>query len=555
MDREAWRQFESFRRDAGPVENQLVDDLVDGEFYDRQEFLRRGTMFGLSLSALSAALVAAGEAPVAFASEAVVAAGGRLKVGIFPVPAGVVEPHSQLGSGVFLASVAGEYLVRSTINGVLRPELAVSWKPNADATIWTMKLRPKVKFQSGQTLSAQDVIATFKRITDPNSQSQALSVFDGTLVPDGVQRGPTADTVSFHLERPSASFPLATSPSTFSAIILPAGYQPGTYVSQPQGTGAFQFASYTPGVGATFNRFGGWWRGRPRLDGVDATFFADSAAVDAALLSGNIDLTTSTALATDRPLYNNSRIRIFQARSADHAQVCMRVDRPPFNDYRVRQALALCLDRPALARTLYGKYAQIGNDHPFAPIYRSTVHIRQRRRDLRLAKQLLAAAGDKNGLSAQLTVGDYGVGTQYAQIIQEAARQIGIKLNIKTQPLTAYYAGSPTTTPWLNDPMTITPWLSRPIPNTYLTAGLQSKGIWNASHYASRRFDSLANAFIAAIALKDQRKYARKMETLLQYDTPVIWAWFSDDTTAGSTHVRGYKVLPNSFYLSDVSKA
>ncbi len=516
MDREAWRQFESFRRDAGPVENQLVDDLVDGEFYDRQEFLRRGTMFGLSLSALSAALVAAGEAPVAFASEAVVAAGGRLKVGIFPVPAGVVEPHSQLGSGVFLASVAGEYLVRSTINGVLRPELAVSWKPNADATIWTMKLRPKVKFQSGQTLS----------------------------VPDGVQRGPTADTVSFHLERPSASFPLATSPSTFSAIILPAGYQPGTYVSQPQGTGAFQFASYTPGVGATFNRFGGWWRGRPRLDGVDATFFADSAAVDAALLSGNIDLTTSTALATDRPLYNNSRIRIFQARSADHAQVCMRVDRPPFNDYRVRQALALCLDRPALARTLYGKYAQIGNDHPFAPIYRSTVHIRQRRRDLRLAKQLLAAAGDKNGLSAQLTVGDYGVGTQYA-----------IKLNIKTQPLTAYYAGSPTTTPWLNDPMTITPWLSRPIPNTYLTAGLQSKGIWNASHYASRRFDSLANAFIAAIALKDQRKYARKMETLLQYDTPVIWAWFSDDTTAGSTHVRGYKVLPNSFYLSDVSKA
>jgi hypothetical protein len=40
---------------------------------------------------------------------------------------------------------------------------------------------------------------------------------------------------------------------------------------------------------------------------------------------------------------------------------------------------------------------------------------------------------------------------------------------------------------------------------------------------------------------------------MLQHDTPVIWAWFSDDTTAGSTKVRGYHVLPNNFYLSDVS--
>jgi peptide/nickel transport system substrate-binding protein len=196
MDREARRQFELFRRDAGPVENQAIDDLLEGEFYDRQEFLRRGTMFGLSLSVLSAALVAAGEAPVAFAKATAPRAGARLKVGISPVPAGTIEPFSQLGSGVFLASIAGEYLVRSTINGLVRPELAVSWKPNAHATVWTVKLRQNVKFQSGQTLSAQDVIATFTRLTDPKGQSQALSVFGGVLVPDGVRPGPTADSVA-----------------------------------------------------------------------------------------------------------------------------------------------------------------------------------------------------------------------------------------------------------------------------------------------------------------------------------------------------------------------
>ena len=553
MHREARRQFEAFRRNAEPVANQVVDDLLDGEFYDRQEFLRRGTMFGLSVSALSAALVAAGEAPVAFAGSSRLRAGGQLNVGIFPIPSGTIEPYSQLGSGVFLASIAGEYLVRSTIGGLARPELATSWKPNANATVWTVKIRPNVKFQNGQTLTARDVIATFKRVTDPNSQSQALSVFNGVLVPDGVQPGPTADTVVFHLERPTASFPLAISPSTFSAMILPANYEPGTFTSQPQATGAFQFASYTPGVGATFARFDRWWRGRPPLDRVNAIFYADSAAVDAALLSGQIDLTTSAALATDRPLFGNKNIHIFRARSADHAEVCMRVDLPPFNDHRVREAIALSLNRPAIVRTLFSKYAQVGNDHPFAPIYPSTVAIPQRHEDLRRAKELLAAAGHKHGFSAQLTLGEYGAGVEYAQIIQAAVKKIGIKLSIKSEPLTAYYAGTPKTTPWLNAPMTLTPWLSRPTPNTYLTAGLQSKGIWNASHYRSRKFDSLSNSYIAAIALKDQRRYARQIETLLRHDTPVIWAWFSDDTTAGSTKVRGYTVLPNSFYLSNVS--
>jgi peptide/nickel transport system substrate-binding protein len=553
MDREARREFSRFRQTAGPVENQVIDDLLDGEFTDRREFLRRGTMFGLSASALSGALLAAGEAPVAFAKPETRNAGGGLRVGIFPAPTGAIEPHSQIGSGVFLASIVGEYLVRSTVAGLVRPELAVAWKPNADASVWTVTLRPNVKFQSGQTLSADDVIATFKRLTDPTSQSQAISVFNGVLTPDGVQKGPTGDTVAFHLENPTASFPFAISPTTFNAIVLPAAYQLGSFVSRPQTTGAFQLTSYTPGVGASFSRFDGWWHGRPPLDGVDATIYADAAAVDSALGAGTIDLTTQTAFTSDRPLYTNPKLQIFQARSADHTQVCMRVDKPPFNDYRVRQAIALSLDRPAVAKALYSKYAEVGNDHPFAPIYPSTVPIAQRTQNLKLAKQLLAASGHKNGFSQQITVGQFASNTTYAEIIQASARKIGVKFTIKTEPLSVYYAGTATTTPWLNDPITITSWNSRPVPSTYLSAGLDSKGIWNASHYSNPKFDSLSKSYIGAISLKDQRKYASQIETLIQHDTPTLWAWFAADTTAGSTKVQGYKVLPNNFYLSDVS--
>ena len=86
----------------------------------------------------------------------------------------------------------------------------------------------------------------------------------------------------------------------------------------------------------------------------------------------------------------------------------MRCDKPPFNDHRVRQAIALSLDRPAIANALFGKYAQIGNDSPFAPIFPSTdKSVPQRHIDLPMAKQLLKDAGHPNGFSATLYTEQY----------------------------------------------------------------------------------------------------------------------------------------------------
>src|SRR5262249_56385878 len=87
MDRESRRRFEEFRRStAGEAENTLIDELIDGEM-DRSEFIRRGSVFGLSLTGLAAALAAAGEAPLAFAKPVAANAGGRLRGGCIPPPA------------------------------------------------------------------------------------------------------------------------------------------------------------------------------------------------------------------------------------------------------------------------------------------------------------------------------------------------------------------------------------------------------------------------------------------------------------------------------------
>jgi peptide/nickel transport system substrate-binding protein len=412
-------------------------------------------------------------------------------------------------------------------------------------------------------MKADDVVVTFKRLVDPNSGSQALSAFKGVLSPDGVRKVDDF-TVQFHLDAPAASFPYLTSSTTYQAIILPANYQLGSFEKTPQCTGAFRLVAYTPGVGATYERFAGWWGGQAPLDGVDLKYFSDDAAVISALLGNQIDLVNEIHFSTGRALFGNSNVQIFSARGATHRLVPMLTDAPPFKDFRIRQALALTLDRPAIRKRLFNDLADLGNDSPFAPVFPATdTSVPQRHKDIAKAKQLMAAAGKSKGFSVTLTTYKAFELPALAQIIQSSAKAIGIRMSLRILTSAAYYAGSQLgpprgwgTTPWLNTPINITDWGGRAVPNVYLTSSLKSKGVWNASHYSNKRFDSLANSFIASISLKDQRKYARQIQLLLLHDTPAIYPYFYNQLGGGSKRVRGYLADPQGqVYLSKTSLA
>ncbi|MEJ7793360.1 MAG: ABC transporter substrate-binding protein [Gaiellaceae bacterium] len=562
------RRLDEFRHDdAGPLENALFDDLASGEM-DRQEFIRRASVLGLSLTAISVALGAFGRTPLAFGStgEAAGGTGGRLRVGIVPPPvAAGLDPHlyNQIGD-LQTGGIAGEFLTRATPSLTLLPELATSWKPNRNATMWTYKLRRGVKFQSGQNFNADSVVATFKRLTDPKSGSQALSAFKGVLSPGGIRKIDDL-TVQFRLDAPTASFPYLTSSTTYQSILLPADYKLGTFEKEPQTTGAFRLVSYNPGVGAKFERNPSWWGGRTRLDGVDATFYSDDAAVVSGLLGRQIDLVGQVNFATGRALFTSPNVQIFNARGSTHRQVPMRVDAGnPLKDARVRRAIALTLDRPGIAKTLFGTYAGVGNDSPFAPVYPSTDRsVPQRKKDLKQAKQLMAQAGFPRGFKVTLTTQRLGEIPQLAQIIQRSVRAIGIDMQLNILTPTAYFAGSQEgppkgwgTTPWLNAPVSITNWGHRAVPNVLITAAFRSKGIWNAAHWSNKRFDAAAKSFLGAIALKDQRRYEKQMQQLLLQETPVLIPYFYDYLGAGSKNVRGYKAdAQATIYLSRTSLA
>src|SRR6185295_6945505 len=130
-------------------------------------------------------------------------------------------------------------------------------------------------------------------------------------------------------------------------------------------------------------------------------------------------------------------------KGATHRQIPMRVDTGVLKDKRVRQAIALTLNRPQIIKTLFNNLADLGNDSPFAPVYPSTSKVPQRHQDIRTAKQLIAAAGLKPGWKTDLVTYQTAELPQLAQIVKQAVKAIGGTINVKILTGTQYYSGSP----------------------------------------------------------------------------------------------------------------
>jgi peptide/nickel transport system substrate-binding protein len=242
----------------------------------------------------------------------------------------------------------------------------------------------------------------------------------------------------------------------------------------------------------------------------------------------------------------------------------MRCDQAPFTDSRVRQAIALTLDRRAIVTALFKGYADVGNDSPFAPVYPSTdTSIAQRVQNISQAKSLLAAAGHSSGFSTQLITENLLEIPDYAQIVAQSAAQIGVKISLKVESSSAYY-GKATfgQSDWLDATMSLVDYGHRSVPNAFLTAALETTnaktgtGPWNAAHFNNAQYDKLAAQYVAASDLSTQRSIAGQIETLLLAQTPVIFGYFYNYLTATATGVTGvYPTAIGHLFLYNAAKS
>ena len=533
--------LDRLRRDASDLENHVVDEFLAGRL-DRRGLLREGSRFGLALPLIGGLL---GTANPFGAGRALAQAGQKdatIRVAS-PTPAGAVEPVSVANSGgLILLMQTGEFLAFDQPDLVLRPMLALSWKANEDGTVWTFALRPNVKFHNGHMLNADDVVATMDRLANPKNGSNALSAFRGVLSVGGTRKVDDL-TVEFHLDAPNGNFPYIVSSDNYNAIILPADYA-GDFEKTFVGTGPFKLERYTAKVGASFVRNPDYWGDKALPARTEFIFFADQQPQVLALQGGQVDVISQVAVQGAQGLLNDPDVKIVKVRAATHRQLHMRTDVPKFADKRVRRAIAMTLDRPALGSGRFRGLAEPGNDSPFAPVYPSTDKaVPQRKKDVPAARALMAAAGAPNGFEATLTTMRTQEIPDYAVLVQNACREIGVKLNLKIETDSAYYGkAQPGQSDWLDSEMGITDYGHRGVPNVLLGAPLLSSGAWNAAHFKNPDYDALVAQYIATTDLGRQREAAGKIQALLLEETPVIFAYFYDYLMATAAGVGGITV-------------
>jgi peptide/nickel transport system substrate-binding protein len=406
--------------------------------------------------------------------------------------------------------------------------------------VWTFKLRPNVKFHNGAPLTADDVVYTFKQLSDPKNSSNALSTFDGVLVPAGIQKVDSM-TVAFHLEAPNGNFPYLVSSDNYNAIVVPNGTDFTHWQKTFVGTGPFKLQSYQQNVGANFVANPDYWGPKPYLDATAFKFYEAQGPQILALQGSDVDAVAQFVPSGAEAILNNASYVIIKLKASNHRELSMRCDQAPWTDARVRQAMALSLNRPGMVQALLHGFGSVANDNPFAPKFVSTdTSIAQRTQDIAKAKQLMEAAGHKSGFTTTLAADIYEEIAQLAQVIKAAGAQIGININLKVESQTAYY-GKATfgNSDWLDSTMSLVNYGDRGVPNVFLNAPLTTHGAWNAAHFHNPTYDSLYKQYVAAIDVPTQKTIAGKIETLLLDQTPIIIPYFIDGLCATTPNVHG----------------
>jgi peptide/nickel transport system substrate-binding protein len=316
-----------------------------------------------------------------------------------------------------------EGLTRIDQNGGVEPGLATGWAISEDGLTYTFTLAEGVVFHDGSSFDAEDVKFTFERILAEdslNAQKALYEPIESVTVVD-------PQTVEFVLSRPNGTF-LFDIGRPDAVIVAPesADNNAGT----PIGTGPFAFVQWDRGSRVILERFDTYWGEAPALTQATFLFIGDTATLINALLAGDVDGTNNMAAEALDVFANDPRFKVLVGTTEGEVVLATNNRKPPFDDLRVRQAMAHAIDRQALIDGVTYGYSQPIGSHfaPHNPYYIDLTGTYPL--DLDKARELLAEAGHPDGFSATLKLPPVGYARNSGQILASQFAQIGIRLEL-----------------------------------------------------------------------------------------------------------------------------
>ena len=421
-------------------------------------------------------------------------------------------------------------LVRKDSHFNLLPWIATSWE-RPDPLTWVFHLHAGVHFHDGHPLTAADVAWSIRSMTNGSIITAKGGAFKSVTAVDS----PDPLTVVVHTSRPQPSLLFNLSDGLFGVVEAGSARDEG---QRPIGSGPFRFVSQVQDKEVLLARNPTYWAGAPSptIEHVRFQVVPDTITAALEMKKGSADV-ESNVLTMDmvHALAGEANLRVSIGPGARVDYLNFNVQDPALRDPRVRQAIALAIDRPALVAALWRGHAHLADTllPPGHWAAASDAELTQYPHDSTRAVQLLKSAGlvpDSQGIRLHLTMKtstDEATRLE-AQAMQAELRAVGIALSLRSTEFGTFY--SDITKGAFQ--MYLLRWIgSNEDPDIfhycYSAETFPPKGA-NRGHYIDPRVDALLNAAGTATDEASRRNDYVQVQQILAAELPTLPLWYPD---------------------------
>ena len=464
------------------------------------------------------------------------------------------------GGDVFYFHRVFDGIIEVGPDGGLVNRTIESWEANDTLSVYTMKVRPGMKFHDGMDVEAEDIKYSIDRMLSAESSAPVKS----TLGYLELIEAPDAGTLIFNLKGSNTEFPRDL--ADYHLRVLPSHVDFSQITDgSTGGSGPFVKVSHNAAEKTAYVRNSNYWDGdKPYLDQLVIYYMPELTTRIEALRAGAVDFGGIEDLSQVQWFEDHDSILVREIPTAWIRNMTMDNREPGmylrpgskdetdlieagsvFHDKNLRKAVQWAYDREFVREATFFGYGFTANDHPVGLTdqyyLEGQIQVDQ---DIDKAKEYLAAAGYADGIDITLDAMEAGGLLNMALAFKESVSLAGINVEVVNHPRDTYW-----TEIWLVTPFNSVSWTGRPASQA-LSLPLRSTGDWNESHWNSPRFDELLDLALTELDFQKRKDYYAEIQEILIEEVPTTYAMYSSSVAAHWNHVFGVALHPytHTFY-------